>query len=128
MTSDELNDQILDLCDNEALAPEALAGSGKAISYIGWFWRTVDFDSEWTLGILPEGASLIEGRYTRKAGFMENNKWDYEEFAPTPEERAAIRAALEEAAVRRNKSALQRVYDLMQAALERHTLAGKGEQ
>ncbi|GAG80631.1 unnamed protein product, partial [marine sediment metagenome] len=45
--------------------------SGKIVPYIGWFWRVVPFnEKKLTLGSIPSGF----------IGFMENNKWDYDEW------------------------------------------------
>lgn len=55
--------------------------SGKAVPYIGWFWRGVPFDEKkLTLGSIPGGA----------IGFMENNKWDYDEWETTEDQRDVI--------------------------------------
>lgn len=74
MTSDELNAAIsaLDVAEE---TPYASAIGGKAIPYIGWYWRNVNFDADcvW-LGIIPPNA---DGNETPLIGFMENNKWGY---------------------------------------------------
>lgn len=49
---------------------------GKAIPYIGWYWREVDFTSRIRLGYAP----------SMGVGFMENNKWGYDEFTITEDE------------------------------------------
>ncbi len=80
MTSKKINKLINDLEDFENPIYKSCIGE-KLIPYIGWFWRTVNFDAdECGLGIIPK---LTEGFETTDAphiGFMENNKWDYEEF------------------------------------------------
>ena len=76
MDNEELNLWIMDHCDNEEHEIEG----GKCIPYIGWFWRTVDFES----GSVPIGncGSFI--------GFMENNKWDYPERLMTDAELSIV--------------------------------------
>jgi len=68
MDNEELNKKIHEICDQTDLYE---AFGGKCIPYIGWFWRNVDFNADGCyFGVLSDG----------KIGFMENNKWDYEEF------------------------------------------------
>ena len=55
--------------------------SGKVVPYIGWFWRGVPFgEKKLTLGSIPGGI----------IGFMENNKWDYDEWETTEDQRDEI--------------------------------------
>lgn len=60
---------------------------GKAIPYIGWYWRCVDFDQPISFGDCGDFV-----------GFMENNKWDYPEFTLTPEQDAEVKAMLRDLA------------------------------
>lgn len=109
MTSDEINQRIHEICDDETFAPPELARHGKTIPYIGWFWRDVDFDKRITLGYC---GSFI--------GFMENNKWDHDEWITTDEQSVAIREAAE-AICKCDRDGLapllQRFYDLIQGCL-----------
>jgi hypothetical protein len=90
MTSKELNEKIYAICDAKDLPYEAFGG--KAIPYIGWFWRNVDFDKDYCLfGMIPgrecpnnhdcdrcmEDCDGPETLNKPVVGFMENNKWDY---------------------------------------------------
>lgn len=95
MTSQEINDAISEICDlNEyTWACPPLAGTGKCVPYIGWYWRTVDFDAPITLG---DCSTFV--------GFMENNKWGYDEWTCSPEQSAQIRRQAEEIAANRNDS------------------------
>lgn len=83
MNSGEMNIAIYEI-DKNGLSDQEIYNScigGKIIPYIGWFWRTVDFgaDSVW-LGILPVYKSEYGSNDKPKVGFMENNKWGYDEF------------------------------------------------
>jgi len=86
MTRDEsleLNRRIAEIADDNDLAVR----HGKAIPYIGWYWRHVDFTQTISLGDCGDFV-----------GFMENNKWGYPEFTLTPEQDAALKQALSELA------------------------------
>jgi len=62
MDSEEINKRI-DKADD--------AGE-KVLPYMGWYWRDVDFDN----GPITLGLSYGD----IQVGFMENNKWGYEEL------------------------------------------------
>jgi hypothetical protein len=66
MNSEEMNEKIA-----------ALDGlGGKNIPYLGWFWRTVDFDAQTCyLGVCEN-----EDGEPYYIGFMQNNKWGYDEI------------------------------------------------
>ena len=103
MTSQELNDAIRKL-EHER---DYLEGpGGKVVPYIGWFWRTVDFDKPaYSFGIIP-------GEFV---GFMENNKWDYEYTRQTtPEEWAEIKGLLEELVANPCREAANAVWNAVQ--------------
>ena len=76
MNSNQLNDAIAEICDKDGMPYEAFGG--KCIPYIGWFWRTVDFDKDscW-FGVMPP---LPDNPGKTYVGFMENNKWNYPEI------------------------------------------------
>lgn len=103
MTSDELNAAIAAICDDPTRFE---VYGGKAIAYIGWYWRPVDFDSEWSLGMFDDG----------DVGFMERNKWGYDEFTPSESERREIRGRLEVAVTFPTEENLRAVYEAMLAA------------
>jgi hypothetical protein len=88
VTSTEINEGIEKLADGldmgEPVAIKGLEMTGKVIPYIGWYWREVNFDSPITLGHC--------GRF---AGFMENNKWGYDERTLTAEQSAEVRRQAE---------------------------------
>lgn len=78
---------------------------GKVVPYIGWYWRSVPFaEGKLTLGCIPDGA----------VGFMENNKWDYDEWETTEEQRDEIVRLLLAAKAKPSDEAFQAVYDYIQ--------------
>jgi hypothetical protein len=81
VNSAELNAAICLLESDEALQVKG----GKAVPYIGWYWRQVDFDSPISFGDCGEFV-----------GFLENNKWGYPEFTLTPEQDAEVKTGLRE--------------------------------
>lgn len=64
------NRYVADLADNDSKP------YGKAIPYIGWFWRSCDFAKK-DISIGNSGVFI---------GVMENNKWNYPERKLTPDE------------------------------------------
>ena len=93
MTSAELNAYISEHDGDDSPIYQSTLGE-KLVPYIGWFWRTVDFDSKtYAFGVIPtetpfatishyENGKWVEtkiGPFSKEAkvGFMENNKWDY---------------------------------------------------
>lgn len=91
MTSKELNAAIVSLDDlpnaHELRSRDQME---KIVPYIGWFWRSVDFDAPaYSFGVIPAGTpayTMSDGNGTESygprsdapcVGFMENNKWDY---------------------------------------------------
>lgn len=110
MDSKILNERIRAVCDEgEQYKVPALATTGKVIPYIGWFWRTVDFDGRpITLGWCSTSKSM------EYVGFMENNKWDYAQWQVSGEARDRLKQLLEEAVTEPSVSKFQMVYDYMQ--------------
>ena len=126
MDSKTINEKIRELEDDEDRDFQAL--NNKPISYIGWFWREVDFDAggvsigrckteqTFLLGMPFEGPSDF-------FGFMENNKWDYDEYWVTAdlwiEIKATVIAFVENPTVETSKAsfdALQKVRDLVKVS------------
>jgi len=59
--------------------------TGKSLAYIGWYWRDVDFTEPFVLGRCKFDGTTIPGIGVFESpadfiGFMENNKWDYNEI------------------------------------------------
>lgn len=92
---DRLEASILDREYNDFLRSRAdfndeqekVAGRGKRLPYIGWFWRHLEFSD----GALPLGNC---GEFV---GFIADNKWDYPERMTAPEEFAQIMAIIDAA-------------------------------
>ena len=104
MNSAELNKRIADLCDNEAYVVRGLEGTGKCIPYIGWYWRTVDFDRE--TDSLGDCGDFV--------GFMERNKWGYSYVAVDKARWAQLKSLLEAVVLEPSSASLQAVFDFMQ--------------
>ncbi len=105
MTSDELNKAIDECCADKELMLSFITHHEKAVPYIGWYWREVNFDTEtYRFGVIP-------GEYK---GFMENNKWDYGYAETTPEEWTAIKALLVVAVMKRIPEAFDLVWRAIQ--------------
>lgn len=108
MDEKEMNEKISELDGKDDLP--YVAFGGKAIPYIGWFWRYVDFDSKhyeengYWFGVLPD-----ENR-----GFMENNKWEYDEVLATPEEWKEIKRLIIKALKNQTRDNFINVNDAIQ--------------
>ena len=76
-TSETLNQRLAYISDEPKKFGYESFGE-KAIPYIGWAWRNVDFDRTdgYEFGVLPVTKGFDSNNKTR-VGFMENNKWDY---------------------------------------------------
>ncbi|KKM65381.1 hypothetical protein LCGC14_1491810 [marine sediment metagenome] len=110
MDSNELNERIRALEDDDQYTVKGIEGTGKCIPYYGWFWRDVDFD-----GPLNLGWAGRDGFDTPDfVGFMENNKWGYDYINASQEEGTEIRRLLELAVVSPRNETLQTVFDYMQ--------------
>jgi len=115
MNSEVLNRKISKICD----VPSQYEAFGeKSIPYIGWFWRTVNFDADhcW-LGILPAMDDGIEVNDKPRAGFMENNKWDYDTFKVEGDDWEEIKSLLEAAVTKPTTDNLKAVDDKIQSLL-----------
>lgn len=89
-----LNNWIAELEETPELFVDGLRGTGKVIPFIGWFWRTVTFTQSFPLGQLDCQGTVFQGVVLEKPGryigFMENNKWDYDEWFVSEEQRRGI--------------------------------------
>jgi hypothetical protein len=61
--SEAWNTRIVEIDNDDGLA----VAHGKALPYLGWYWRSVDWTRPVSIG---NGGGLV--------GFMESNKWGYE--------------------------------------------------
>lgn len=117
MNSEELNDKISKICDDNSLYESF---GGKCIPYIGWYWRTVDFDSEIydCFGILPVIYNDVDSNNKERVGFMENNKWDYKYADCSHEDWVEIKNLLEIAVTNTTTETLKAVDDKIQSLLK----------
>jgi len=95
-------------------AIKGLEETGKCIPYIGWYWRDVDWDASCiTLGILPPCDNPLEstGGFI---GFMENNKWGYEQFLITDEAKDGLRKMVEDTLIGQSNKKFQALFDYIQ--------------
>lgn len=116
MTSEEMNAAIREIEKDDSVAFEAFGG--KPVPFIGWFWRTVDFDrlGRQTFGVIPAGTLDGDDQNDKPlVGFMQNNKWDYPEIQPTEQEWADTRAAVEKALTSRAVDDFRAANDLIQS-------------
>lgn len=94
---------------------------GKAIPYLGWYWRGIDFN-----GPIPIGECTHPEESVPFVGFMVNNKWGYPERNLTEGERLQVIAYLDKAMESEGEgkdTALQELWDYMQT-LNRETTGG----
>lgn len=112
MDSNELNERIAAICDDDM---HYAAFGGKAIPYIGWFWREVNFDhSSCLFGVIPDDEVLGDKPLV---GFMENNKWGYGYIHCDGEDWVEIKQLLEAAVTDTCRETLQAVNDKIQSLL-----------
>lgn len=119
MNSKEINDEICKLDDVDPPIYESCIGK-KLIPYIGWFWRTVNFDTNtYSLGVIPPYGNDgdIDSNDSYKVGFMENNKWDYNEFKIGKVEWGILKHLITTALIDKTKEAFKAVDDYMQSLL-----------
>lgn len=118
MNSEELNRRISEICDESEIYGFQAFG-GKTIPYIGWYWRTVDFDRTdgYAFGVMPPHAgSAFESACTEPhVGFMENNKWDYDYVHANAEQWAEIKRLLIAAVTEPSVATLKAANDAIQA-------------
>jgi hypothetical protein len=98
---------------------KGLEDTGKCIPYIGWFWRDVDWDApDIRLGILPSTKDPLEYSELERTegftGFMQNNKWGYEEFLVTGEDKDRLRKMVEDTIVKQSNEKFQALFDYIQ--------------
>lgn len=110
MDSTELNEKLSEISDESGKYGFECFG-GKALPYIGWFWRTVNFDATdgYYFGLCPNPKG------TMNVGFMENNKWDYSYVYANADEWKKIKDALRVVAENPNSETLKTANDLIQA-------------
>jgi hypothetical protein len=103
LTSEALNTALSELADNASI--HAIGLTGKCIPYIGWYWRTVDFDRfDYTLA-----------KCNSFWGFCENNKWDYKEYYTSEAQGRQIRTLIEAFVVAPDEEKAKAVFDYIQA-------------
>jgi hypothetical protein len=113
--SEMLNAKIAEICDDGVkLRVKGLESAGKCIAYIGWYWRIVDFNDQIILGYCPDTDGFLESG-PGFVGFMENNKWGYDQWAITEEQADELKARLVAMfAAGVTQEALQGIFDYMQ--------------
>jgi len=124
--SKEIN-EIIDEFDKQILddPPYKSCIGDKIIPYIGWFWRTVNFDKDhcW-LGVLPildEDGTPCGPHDTPRVGFLENNKWNYSMFKIEGDKWQILRTMIGNAVMRPTKERFREVDLYMQSLLpEQH--------
>jgi len=119
VNSGEINEKIRQI---EAGATKLYewGDTGKSFPYIGWFWREINFDGDfYPMGVLPilDHPMKLERNDQPRVGFMANNKWGYEEFNPTKEQRDEIRRLIVEACVKPSEESLRAVDAYIQSLL-----------
>lgn len=104
LSSDQLNEILTDLADNEGYDVRGLEGTGKCIPYVGWYWRQVDFDAD--AGYLGDCGQFV--------GFMQKDKWGYGYIIVKGEKWARVKQLLRAAVADPSDTTLQAVFDYMQ--------------
>ena len=118
LDSKAMNDILYSLDNREDIPYKSCIGE-KAIPYIGWFWRTVDFNKDYCmLGVLPVYDSEYESNDKPKVGFMENNKWNYYEFRIDGEIWKMLKKLIAEALVSFHPKDFEAVDHYMQGLLK----------
>ena len=118
MNSNELNERIAAICEDDTYYE---AFGGKAIPYIGWWWRDVNFDHvSCFFGVIP--SDEVPGD-NPLVGFMSRNKWGHDYIHCDGKDWAEIRRLLEAAVADTCRETLQAVDDKIQSLLpERYRL------
>ena len=121
MDSNELNEQIAAICDDDT---DYEAFGGKAIPYIGWWWREINFDRESCIfGVIPGDEEDLSGEVSGKplVGFMSRNKWGYDYIHCNGEDWIEIKRLLGAAVVNICRETLRAVDDKIQSLLKEAT-------
>jgi hypothetical protein len=121
MNSDEINKLISKLDNTKPPIYESCIGE-KLIPYIGWSWRNVDFDADCiSLGVIPafEGGDYAESNDCPKVGFMQNNKWGYDEFTIMGDQWKTIKRLITTALEKRDGASFEAVDLYLQSLLPR---------
>jgi len=105
LTSDGLNEKLTELeARDDLVLIRGLAEYGKALPYIGWYWRDVDWDR------VPYPLADC-GPFV---GFIVNDKWGYDPIVPTVRECGTIRTLAENVAMSGAEVDAQRLFDYLQ--------------
>lgn len=104
-----LDNTLLVSSDSDTTFARYYRDSGKPIPYVGWFWRSVDFNHPISLGIVPDTP------FGELVGFMENNKWDYGWVDLTQEQQATLIAKFSTAVENTCETTLQGLFDFIQS-------------
>jgi len=115
MDSKILNDKIREFEGNTTYYE---AFGGKAVPYIGWFWRNVNFDADhcW-FGIVPPYENTLVLNDRMRVGFMQRNKWDYDEIRCEGDDWSEIKRLLVVAVTEPSRETLGAVDDKIQSLL-----------
>lgn len=123
MNSEDINKDIIEIdghgCNDDPVYRSCIGE--KIIPYIGWFWRTVDFDSDSCyLGILPilqDEDGIGESNDELKVGFMEKNKWFYDEFEVKGPQWETLKELIVNAIEKKDADSFRAVDSYMQSLL-----------
>lgn len=133
MTSEEINNKIDEIEHENEKQPnkfEYQCFGGKVFPYIGWFWRTVNFDRDsCVFGVCPSGPSYEEDQLPAACeeaqvklpvvGFMENNKWEYDEIICDGDKWKEIKQLVVLAVENPNRETLKALNDKIQSLLKK---------
>jgi hypothetical protein len=116
LTSNEINEIIANWEGRDDMPYECFGG--KAIPYIGWYWREVDFDDDYCwFGIMPPYENLLERNEVARVCFMQNNKWNYPELKISGIDWKNLKNLIEVAVIEPTYDNLKAVDDAMQVLL-----------
>jgi len=103
----DLNDRIADIANMETdFEVDWLQSSGKALPYLGWYWRDVDYDY------------IVLGYTSGTVWVMQNNKWDYPSYRCSKPECETIINHLIAIVNQPNRENLRAFYDYLQTFRE----------
>ena len=108
------------------LVPPGLVGTGKLFPYIGWFWRSVEWDQGCDKGYslyIPSNSAPgydpdMLGDEPDFIGFMENNKWEYATRRCTADAFRLIRRTFEAAVLDPTLENLTIAFQVVQDAVQ----------